>query len=937
MSTTRFAGFVALAAGASLAVIAALLFHNPLPAMRPSEAAALEGEKDDPHGREYFEWQRLHDLGTGLVPDHIRDFELSFASGLPKRADTYTGLQKTDGLASVQATTWNQWGPTNVGGRTRALGVDVFNTSVLIAGAVSGGIWRSTNSGTSWTEVTQTTQLLSTSCLAQDTRASRAGTWYVGTGEIYGNSAAGGAASFRGDGILKSTDNGLSWSTLSSTSTGTPQSFDQPFDYVMDVAVDPSQTSADVVYAACPGVIERSTDGGATWGRTFGTFGGSLLWTDVQVDPNGIVYAAGSSTGLHGIFRSPDGITWTNITPASFPSAYGRIVIGISPSSPSNVYFLVQGTNGTNGTDQINGHQFWKYTYLTGDGSGSGGTWVNRGVNLPNEAGLSGNAVFDTQGGYDMLVKVKPDDPNFVIVGSTNLYRSTDGFAATTNWRRIGGYASPSTYSLYSNHHCDLHSGMFVPGSTIAYVSGDDGGVQLTTDVTASTVSWSSLDNGYMTSQFYTVAIDRFTSGNNVVMGGLQDNGTWFTNTTTSTTPWIQELTGDGTSCAIANSRSSYYLSFQNGVVYRVLLNTSGSVLDFARVDPTGGTGYLFVAPFVLDPSNTTIMYLAGGSSLWVNSNLTAIPTASVSPSTANDTTSINWKNLVSAGLGPSTISALGASTASPSNRLYYGSADGKVYRLDNANTATASTAPADIWTGKGLPAGAYVSCIAVDPSNGDNAMLIFSNYGVVSIYYTNNGGSTWTAVAGNLEQNSSGSGNGPSVRWGTIIQFNASTIYYVGTSTGLYSTSTLNGVSTVWSQEGASTIGNVVVDMMDARGSDGRVVVATHGRGVFYGTASPTSVSAAGGTPATTSLLQNYPNPFNPSTRIRYSVANEGHVSLQVYDLAGREVATLVNGERLPGEYIVEFAPKRVASGMYVYRLQAGPFSETRKMLFLK
>jgi hypothetical protein len=106
---------------------------------------------------------------------------------------------------------------------------------------------------------------------------------------------------------------------------------------------------------------------------------------------------------MSGIWRSTDGTSWTNITPSGFPSVYGRIVIGIAPSNENVAYFLVQGTNGTNGSDQINAHQFWKYSYLTGDGSGSNGTWVNRGVNLPNESGLSGNARFDSQGGYDML------------------------------------------------------------------------------------------------------------------------------------------------------------------------------------------------------------------------------------------------------------------------------------------------------------------------------------------------------------------------------------------------------------------------------------------------------------------------------------------------------------------------------------------------------
>ncbi|HYF03334.1 MAG TPA: T9SS type A sorting domain-containing protein, partial [Patescibacteria group bacterium] len=104
----------------------------------------------------------------------------------------------------------------------------------------------------------------------------------------------------------------------------------------------------------------------------------------------------------------------------------------------------------------------------------------------------------------------------------------------------------------------------------------------------------------------------------------------------------------------------------------------------------------------------------------------------------------------------------------------------------------------------------------------------------VISLFSTMDGGATWTAVAGNLEQNANGSGNGPSTRWMEILPVGEGTMYLVGTSTGLYSTAYLDGNSTVWVQEGASNIGNVVVEMLDSRESDGLVVAATHGVGVY-------------------------------------------------------------------------------------------------------
>jgi hypothetical protein len=88
---------------------------------------------------------------------------------------------------------------------------------------------------------------------------------------------------------------------------------------------------------------------------------------------------------------------------------------------------------------------------------------------------------------------------------------------------------------------------------------------------------------------------------------------------------------------------------------------------------------------------------------------------------------------------------------------------------------------------------------------------------------------------------------------------------------------------------------------------------------------------------PASFSLQQNYPNPFNPSTTIQYSVPKTSLVTIKVYDILGREVTTLVNVQKSPGNYSVQFSAARYASGIYFYRMQSGTFSETKKLLLLK
>ena len=88
---------------------------------------------------------------------------------------------------------------------------------------------------------------------------------------------------------------------------------------------------------------------------------------------------------------------------------------------------------------------------------------------------------------------------------------------------------------------------------------------------------------------------------------------------------------------------------------------------------------------------------------------------------------------------------------------------------------------------------------------------------------------------------------------------------------------------------------------------------------------------------PGNYSLSQNYPNPFNPSTKIKYQLPELCFVTLKVYDVLGNEIITLVNEEKFVGSYEVEFGGTGLPSGVYFYKLQAGDFVETKKMLLMK
>lgn len=98
-----------------------------------------------------------------------------------------------------------------------------------------------------------------------------------------------------------------------------------------------------------------------------------------------------------------------------------------------------------------------------------------------------------------------------------------------------------------------------------------------------------------------------------------------------------------------------------------------------------------------------------------------------------------------------------------------------------------------------------------------------------------------------------------------------------------------------------------------------------------------PTDVRLSEAVPAEFALKQNYPNPFNPSTTIRYQVAGQGFVSIKLYNLLGQQVATLVSEEKAPGTYELRWDAEGIPSGVYLYRMQSGTFSETRRMVLLK
>ncbi len=922
----------------SISALGYMASNEPIKNKKDNKHKASGGGMEaDAQGRMVWELRRLADPSTGKIPDNIRQKELTFASTLPNDGQV-TSLSDRAALTIVNR------GPWNVGGRTRAFGIDISNENRLLAGSCSGGMWLSTDAGLTWNMSNTLSQLKNATCLVQDKRPGHTNVWYYGSGEAYGASAGGGGSYYLGDGLFKSTDNGLTWLPIASTAGGIPNGLSASgFQLDWNVANDISAPdSVEEIYLATYGFVYRSINGGTTWTAIRS---GDSYFTDVAVTTTGVVYATLSDDGTQkGIWRSANGTAFTKITPLTFPTAYNRIVMGINPSNENEIYFLANtpgfGKVTYNYLGDAEWNSFWKYTYVSGNGDSAGGTWQDLSINLPATGGQFDK--WSVQGSYDMVVRVKPNEPNTVFIGGTNLYRSTTGFQDSTNTTYIGGYehgASLPVVNSYANHHSDQHGLEFLPSNPDIMISATDGGVFKTMDNTAGTIVWQPLNNGYLTSMFYTVAIDHATPGNNIIVAGAQDNGTWYTNNSNSTSSWLHAWGGDGSYCAIADNQTNYYFSIQNAKMAKATLDANGNTTAFTRIDPIGLKKPEFINPFVLDPNNNNLMYLAGGKYLWRNNDLSGIPL------TSNwDSINTNWiKFADSVPTAKSVITAI-AVCKTPLNRVYYGTDKKKVYRVDNANIGTPT--PVDITSttsGAIFPSGSsnissYVSCISADPTDGNKVVVVFSNYGLYSMFYSTDGGSTWAKCAGNLEQNLNGTGSGPSIRWVSILPVGDGKVYLAATSTGLYATDNLND-STVWVQQGINTIGNAVCDMIETRISDGLVVIATHANGIYSTTITSVNdiVTVNDIVAAKTDLqLFNYPNPVSQSSTIEFLLNKKSSVNLQIWDECGRLIETLVNETMREGKHTVNFDKKNLKAGIYYYCLTAENKRKTNKMVIV-
>jgi len=924
----------------------------------------IQGERDDPYGAIRYRYDMIKGKKAYLDPL------------ARQRAITYTKKFLLRKAGDENTISWTPVGPGNIGGRIRSILIRPTDANTILIGAVSGGIWKSTDGGSSWSSKTDGEDQI-----AFGSMANNGDIVYAGTGEGWGNNDA-----VYGGGIYKSTDFGDSWSLLSSTTGANIWNFKN----ILKLAFDPSGNIYAVTKAYdikhgvgdyyTNGGLYKSTDGGTSWTNISSSMAfGDNYFNGCDVIPISstiILFATKNNGGtLGGIFKTTDGGTgWNKMTSGLPTTTYSRIALAQDPSNTNNIYAVFHSTDYTSGGDAG-----LKGIYKSTDG---GDNWsaLTRPDNITSTGSLS---YLSNQGWYDNVMAVDPFNSNNLYVGGVDMMKSTDGgssWSHLTYWHSF--YGTPVV-------HADHHAIAFDPSTANVAYNGDDGGIYKTTNGGA---DWTALNNGLEITQFYDGAV--YPTGN-TFYGGTQDNG--HLKYSGTGTDWTTVAGGDGGYAAV--DQSNPLVAYEEYVYLAISKTTNGSTFNNAisgLTDATSSSLCLFIAPFDLNPENSSVL-VAGSNKVWITTNSAGVWTQS-----SNTLSSSNK------------VSAVTIVDSSSPYLGFAGTTDGKIFKC------TSLTGSSDTWNDV-TPVnnnGAYVRRIVVDLNNKQHIYACYSGYNnndttKKHVLYSSNQGTNWSDISGDL----------PDVPvHSLVIDPNDSLTLYIGTETGVYQTT--NG-GTNWANVSSGMPSYVPVDRLVLQTGTNKLFAFTHGRSVFV-TTSPipvelTSFSSivenekvilnwetatesnnygfdierstnssgwtkvgfvkgngnsterkqysfvdnypTGGTsfnyrlkqidydghfkysetvnavvlPIEISLSQNYPNPFNPTTTIRYELSREGNISLKVYDAVGREVKTLVDKTQQAGRYQVTFNASDLASGVYFYTLRGKGFTQTKKLMVMK
>lgn len=698
-------------------------------------------------------------------------------------------LQKKSAISNVS---WQERGPNDVGGRTRALMFDPNDAAngykKVWAGGVAGGLWYTddiTASPPQWNHVDGFWDNIVISCIAYNPNNTLE--FYVGTGEGWYNFDA-----QRGGGIWKTSDGGITWNQLANTDPGAYNSASD-FQYVNKIVVKDDGTifAATRGYYIDTGGILKSTDNGLNWSNVLSVYSGvGALYdraADIEIAANGDLYASFGIFSEAKVFKSTNANngalgSWTDLSTNIVMGNALRVELACAPSDANTIYAVAQGGSGNTDIE-------WFKKSVNG-----GTSWST--MTTPVMIDGSGNHFTRGQAFYDLILAVHPTDPDYVLAGGIDLHRSTNG---GSNWSGIsdwsGVYGPPEV-------HADHHAIQFRPGNNNHVLFGHDGGISFSENAgnLLQTPSFSSKNLGYNTTQFYACAAKNEINSH-FFLAGSQDNGSHkFTEPNIGLTT---EVTGgDGAFCHIdQNNADIQSTAYTYTSIYRSLDggNSFTEIID-------DGKGH-FINPSEYD-SQRKILYAASD-----NNSLKRV--SDFDGSFSNQELAIS--------VGSAKISALKMS--SYNDVLFLGIENGRIYKYTNASTGTPTLSRIDNGTTP-LSASGWVSSIDIG-ANDDEILVTFSNYGVNSVWETTDGGTNWYSKEGDLPD--------MPIRWGIYNPENRDQVL-LATEVGVWSTDNFGSGSASSPNWGASNtnLAHTRCDMLKYRSADKMVVVATHGRGLF-------------------------------------------------------------------------------------------------------
>jgi photosystem II stability/assembly factor-like uncharacterized protein len=707
----------------------------------------------------------------------------------------------------------------NTTGRVTSIAADPTDANTIYIGAASGGVWKTTDGGGSWTPLTDTQSTLVIGALAlapSDPKVIYAGTGEANMGPSKGKRHRDNI--YYGRGVLKSADAGATWTLL-----GQAQ-FDRRT--ISKIVVDPA--NASTVYLAVgalatnglPGNtgIWKSTDGGASWNVMVNGITGLAdddAVSDLIMDPTDsqTLYAAVGTPGgspTNGVYKTTDGaVTWAQVP--TFPTGQsdkrvGRITLAVAPSTPQVLYgsIAASGQGGASLGRLID-------IYKTTD---AGASWTP--LNIPSPGPLNYLAF---AGDYHSTLAVDPSNADIVYAGGEFVIASTTGGAS---WFPI---AEGETVGPHHDHH---GVGFDANGR---FLDGNDAGIWRLESL--SPLTWSNLNgssanfNGNLgIVQLNSIALHPTNS--DIAHAGAQDNGTekFLDDLGDPTRFWQRSERGDGGAIAISNAdpgKRVYHI--------RVGFQTINGVPDpnFFRRSNDGGltwsnqvSGIIpgdtdnksFYLPFVMHPVPVNGM------------DRLVVGTTRVYRATSAGTGTISWKQISEPGTNGWTSSDVIDSLAvAPSEtaalKTIYASAGGRVFVTFNAD---ASDDPSLVtWEERdnGLPLD-HIANLLVDPANSQIAYAIRDRFGGGHVFRTDNAGLSWVDISGDLPDL-------PAYTLAVDPRFGPNTLY-VGTDTGVYS-STDMGVN--WSPF-KTGLPNVVVADLKLNTALNILAAGTHGRGMW-------------------------------------------------------------------------------------------------------